>query len=72
MDFENYVPEKVEIPDLKTFVMPFGNKHKGELLIDIAKNDPSYISWMRENITREPFISLIKQLDEMKKENTAE
>ena len=73
MDFDNYVAEKVDIPDLNTFVMPFGNKHKGELLIDIAKNDPSYISWMRENIRREPFISLIKQIDEMyKKENNNE
>jgi hypothetical protein len=69
MDFENYEPAKPEIPDLSTFVMPFGNKHKGELLVDIAKNDPSYISWMRENIKREPFISLIKQLDNMNKEN---
>ena len=72
MDFDNYVSEKVEIPDLNTFTIPFGNKHKGELLIDIAKNDPSYISWMRENIKREPFISLIKQLDNIKKENTEE
>lgn len=71
MDFDNYVAEKVEIPDLNTFVMPFGKKHKGELLVDIAKNDPSYITWMRENLGREPFVSLIKQLDEMnKKENT--
>ena len=72
MDFENYVSEKVDIPDLNTFVMPFGNKHKGELLIDIAKNDPSYITWMRENIRREPFISLIKELDKIKKENENE
>lgn len=72
MDFDNYVSEKVEIPDLNTFVIPFGNKHKGELLIDIAKDDPSYISWMRENIRREPFISLIKQLDNMNKESTEE
>lgn len=70
MDFENYESTKQDTPDLNTFVMPFGSKHKGELLIDIAKNDPSYISWMRENIKREPFISLIKQLDNMNKENT--
>jgi hypothetical protein len=68
MDFDNYVSERVEIPDLATFVLPFGNKHKGELLVDIAKNDPSYIDWMRREVRREPFISLIKQLDEMKKE----
>ena len=65
----NYVPEKVDIPDVKTFVMPFGNKHKGELLVDIANNDPTYITWMRENLRREPFISLIKQLDNINKEN---
>lgn len=69
MDFDNYVPEKVDIPDVKTFVMPFGNKHKGELLVDIANNDPTYITWMRENLRREPFISLIKQLDNINKEN---
>ncbi len=68
MDFDNYVSERVEIPDINTFALPFGNKHKGELLIDIAKNDPSYIDWMRREVRREPFISLIKQLDEMKKE----
>ena len=73
MDFDNYVSNKPDIPDLQTFVMPFGNKHKGELLIDIAKNDPSYIVWMRENIRREPFISLIKQLDTLKEgENATE
>lgn len=69
MDFDNYTDIKEEILDLNTFVMPFGKKHKGELLIDIAKNDPGYIAWMRENIRREPFISLIKQLDKMNKEN---
>ena len=69
MDFDNFVAAKVEIPDLNTFVMPFGKKHKGELLIDIYKNDPSYISWMKENLQREPFTSLIKQLEGMNKEN---
>lgn len=63
MDFDNYV---LEIPDLNTFEIPFGKKHKGELLIDVAKNDPSYIDWMRKEVTREPFVSLIKQLDKLK------
>ena len=71
MDFDNYETPKVDIPDLNTFEMPFGNKHKGELLVDIAKNDPSYITWMRENLRREPFISLVKQLDNMKQEEQA-
>ena len=70
MDFENFVAEKVEIPDLNTYVMPFGKKHKGELLVDIYKNDPSYVAWMKENLQREPFTSLIKQLESMNKENS--
>ena len=72
MDFDNFTPTKVEIPDLKTFKLTFGKKHNGELLIDIAKNDPSYIDWMRENIRREPYISLIKELDKMNKENVVD
>ena len=72
MDFDDYKPEKIELPDLETFAIPFGNKHKGELLINVFKNDPSYIDWMRENIRREPYISLIKQLDKIDKENMAE
>ena len=68
MDFDNYEAPKASVPDLATFVMPWGSKHKGELLVDIAKNDPSYIDWMRREVRREPFISLIKQLDNMNKE----
>lgn len=63
MDFENFTVEKKEKIDLDTFIMPFGKKHKGELLIDIAKNDPTYIDWMRKELNREPFVSLLKELD---------
>ena len=63
MDFDNYEAPKQEKPDLDTFIMPFGKKHKGELLVDIAKNDPSYIDWMRKELDRYPFNVLIKELD---------
>ena len=63
MDFENYASEVREKPDLDTFVMPFGKKHKGELLVDIAKNDPTYIDWMRKELDRYPFNILIKELN---------
>ena len=63
MDFENFEAEKKEKPNLDTFIMPFGKKHKGELLIDIAKNDPTYIDWMRKELDRYPFNVLIKELD---------
>ena len=72
MDFDNYEAPKADIPELKTFAIPFGKKHNGELLVDVAKSDPSYIDWMRENIRREPFISLIKQLDDITEENDNE
>ena len=69
MDFENFTPEKKEKVDLDTFIMPFGKKHKGELLVDIAKNDPTYIDWMRKALDRYPFNVLIKELDERNKSN---
>ena len=69
MDFENFTVGKKEKVDLNTFVMPFGKKHKGELLVDIAKNDPTYIDWMRKELDRYPFNVLIKELDERNKSN---
>lgn len=66
MDFEALQPEK---PNLDTFVMPFGKKHKGDLLVDIAKNDPTYIDWMRKELDRYPFNVLIKELDERNSTN---
>lgn len=62
MDFDNYTTEKVEIPDVNEYVFTFG-KHKGEKLVDINKKHPDYIAWLKENVRREPIISLLKQLD---------
>lgn len=55
------VSEKEELPDLETYVLPFG-KHAGEKLIDVANTDKSYIQWARQNLTKEPLKSLLKQL----------
>lgn len=67
IDFDMPLPapalSAVEKPDLDTFIIPFGKRHKGKLLIDVAKHDPTYINWMRQNLDREPYISLIKELD---------
>lgn len=52
---------KQELPDVNTYVLNFGN-HRGEKLVDVAQSDPSYISWMKENMTREPVKSLLLQL----------
>lgn len=52
---------KQELPDINTYVLNFG-KHSGEKLVDVAQSDPSYISWAKENMSREPVRSLLAQL----------
>ena len=52
---------KQELPDVNTYVLNFG-KHSGEKLVDVAQSDPSYISWAKENMNREPVRSLLAQL----------
>lgn len=52
---------KQELPDINTYVLNFG-KHSGEKLVDVAQSDPSYISWAKENMNREPVRSLLAQL----------
>ncbi|CUX42844.1 hypothetical protein BN3590_01383 [Clostridium sp. C105KSO15] len=57
--FEEYVAP--EIPDINEYVLTFG-KHSGEKLIDVAKSDPNYIVWAKENMNKEPVRSLLKKL----------
>lgn len=52
---------KQELPDINTYVLNFG-KHSGEKLVDVVQSDPSYISWAKENMSREPIKSLLAQL----------
>ena len=52
---------KVELPDINTYVITFG-KHSGKTLSQIAEVDPRYISWAKENMTREPVRTLLNQL----------
>ena len=52
---------KVELPDINTYVITFG-KHSGKTLPQIAEVDPGYISWAKENMTREPVRTLLNQL----------
>jgi len=52
---------KQELPDINTYILNFG-KHSGEKLVDVAQSDPSYISWAKENMSREPVRSLLAQL----------
>lgn len=59
--FDGYEAPKKEIPKLEDYIFNFG-KHNGEKLIDVAKTDPGYISWAKENMTREPVKSLLAQM----------
>lgn len=50
---------EVELPDINTYKLTFG-KHAGLTIPEIAKLDPNYFSWMKENINKEPVKSLLK------------
>ena len=59
--FNEFEVPKKEVIKLEDYVLNFG-KHSGEKLIDVAQSDPSYISWAKENMNREPIKSLLVQL----------
>ena len=50
-----------ELPDINTYKLTFG-KYSGRTLIEINEIAPDYIAWCKDNITREPVKSLLKQL----------
>ena len=52
----------VEVPDINTYKVSFP-KHKQKTLIQIQKEDPDYIRWMKtKNDWREPIKTLLTQL----------
>lgn len=58
--------EAAEKPDINTYIFPF-KKHKGKLLVDVAKEDPDYLRWCYNNLTmKEPLKGFIKDLLENK------
>lgn len=59
--FDGFEVPKKETVKLEDYVLNFG-KHSGEKLVDVAQSDPSYISWAKENMNREPIKSLLAQL----------
>lgn len=59
--FDGFEVPKKEIVKLEDYVLNFG-KHSGEKLVDVAQSDPSYISWAKENMNREPIKSLLAQM----------
>ena len=59
MDFDGYEQPKVELPDINTHILAFG-KMKGSRIPEIVAIDKSYLFWAKENLTREPEATLIK------------
>ena len=53
---------KPQLPDPKEYILTFG-KHNGENLADAYAADKNYFEWCKENVKREPLLSLIKQLE---------
>lgn len=42
-------------------------KHKDELLTDVAKTDPEYLEWLHENVNmREPMKTFVNELLKIK------
>ena len=54
------LPEE-KIIDINTYIIPFG-KYKGKTLPEIKEIDSGYISWAKENMTREPVKTLLAQM----------
>ena len=55
---------KPKLPNLNEFKLTFG-KHSGKTIPEIAVVDRGWLVWAKENLTREPLLTLIKKyLDE--------
>ncbi len=57
---------KPRLPDPNEYVLNFG-RYNGTKLIDMFNYHRDYLEWCKENIKREPLLSLIKQLEEQEK-----
>lgn len=66
MAFEDYEQPKVELPDVNEYVLNFG-KYNGKKLIDVFNYHRDYLDWCKENLHKEPLMSLIKILEKQEK-----
>ena len=67
MEFDKPLLTTVELPDVDEYVIDFG-KHNGTKLVDLFRTKRDYCNWLKENVQREPVISLIKVLEEREKQ----
>lgn len=59
MAFDNCEQPKAELPDINEYRLTFG-RHNGKTIPEIATTDMGWLIWAKDNLTREPVISLIK------------
>ena len=59
MAFEGYEAVKVELPDINEYKFTFG-RHSGKTIPEVAAIDMGWLTWAKENLTREPEKTLIK------------
>lgn len=52
-----------KLPDANEYILNFG-KYNGKKLIEVFKYHRDYLEWCKENLKREPLMSLIKVLEE--------
>jgi hypothetical protein len=57
---------KPKLPDPNEYTLNFG-KHSGKSLVYVFNHHRDYLDWCKENIKREPLMSLIKLLEEQEK-----
>ena len=58
---------KPKLPDLNEFKLTFG-KHIGKTIPQIATTDRGWLIWAKDNLTREPLLTLIKKYFEEENE----
>lgn len=68
MEFDNWSPPKVELPDINEYQLGFG-RHSGKTIPQIAECDFGWLMWAKDSLTRQPELTLIKNfLKEKNKE----
>lgn len=59
MAFDGVEQPKVELPDINEYKFNFG-RHTGKTIPEVAAKDMGWLTWAKDNLTREPVITLIK------------
>lgn len=61
LSFDDLNYKAPEIPAANDWVIDFG-KYKGYTLEQVVKMDPDYVSWAKDNVTREPARTILASL----------